>query len=131
VNLEYRFPLIGDTVWGEVFVDAGQIYSRLNAGPRFVLAPTNPSAPPSGYDPGNPQSWDPAVAPPAGYSVLDQGAPFPPFRITPGIGLIFKLGFPIKIEYATDWKRILGRPRTDLERNTQLKSLLISAGFQF
>jgi len=131
VNLEYRFPLIGDTIWGEIFVDAGQIYSRLNAGPRFVLAPTNPSAPPAGYDPGNPQSWNPAVAPPAGYSVLDQGAPFPPFRITPGIGLIFKLGFPIKIEYATDWKRILGRPRTDLERNTQLKSLLISAGFQF
>jgi outer membrane protein insertion porin family len=131
VNLEYRFPLIGDTVWGEVFVDAGQIYSRLSAGPRFVLAPSNPSAPPAGYDPGNPQAWDPAMVPPAGYSVLDQGAPFQPFRVTPGIGLILKLGFPIKIEYATDWKRIMGRPRTQLERDTQLKSLLISAGFQF
>lgn len=71
------------------------------------------------------------MPPPAGYSVLDNGAPFPPFRTTPGIGLIFKLGFPIKIEYATDWKRILGRPRTAIERDTQLKSLLISAGFQF
>ncbi|MBS1767620.1 MAG: BamA/TamA family outer membrane protein [Acidobacteria bacterium] len=130
-SLEYRFPLIGDTVWGEVFVDTGQVYSRLHAGPRFVLTPTNPSAPPAGYDPGNPQAWDPATPPPAGYSVLDNGAPFPAFRTTPGIGLIFKLGFPLKIEYATDWKRILGRPRTQLERDTQLKSLLISAGFQF
>ena len=131
LSLEYRFPLIGDTVWGEIFVDAGQVYSRLSAGSRFVLAPVNPSAPPSGYDPSNPPSWDPAVPPPSGYSVLDQGAPFPPFRVTPGIGLIFKLGFPIKLEYATDWKRILGRPRTELERDTQLRSLLISAGFQF
>ena len=52
-------------------------------------------------------------------------------RITPGIGLILKLGFPLKIEYADDWKRIMGRPRTQDERDTQLKSLLISAGFQF
>ena len=130
-SLEYRFPLFGDMVWGEIFVDSGQVYSSLSAGPRFVLTPTNPSAPPAGYDPGNPQSWNPVAPPPTGYSVLDRGAPFPPFRITPGIGLILKLGFPIKIEYATDWKRILGRPRTDLERNTQLRSLLISAGFQF
>ncbi len=129
-SLEYRFPLFG-IVWGEVFVDTGQVYSRLSAGPRFVLAPTNPAAPPPGYNPGNPQAWDPAVPPPSGYSVLDNGAPYPPFRTTPGIGLIFKLGFPIKIEYATDWKRIMGRPRTQIERDTQLKSLLISAGFQF
>ncbi|HET8715491.1 MAG TPA: BamA/TamA family outer membrane protein [Holophagaceae bacterium] len=130
-SLEYRFPLIGDTVWGEVFVDTGQVYSRLKAGPRYVLTPSNPSAPPAGYDPGNPQAWDPAAPPPAGYSLLDNGAPFPAFRTTPGLGLIFKLGFPLKIEYATDWKRIFGRPRTQLERDTQLKSLLISAGFQF
>ena len=39
--------------------------------------------------------------------------------------------FPLKLEYAADWKRILGRPRTQDERDTQLKSLLISAGFQF
>ncbi len=130
LNLEYRFPLFG-IVWGEIFVDSGQVYSRLSAGPRFVLAPTNPAAPPPGYNPGNPQSWDPTVPPPTGYSVLDNGAPFPAFRTTPGLGLIFKLGFPIKIEYATDWKRIMGRPRTQIERDTQLKSLLISAGFQF
>lgn len=130
-SLEYRFPLIGDTVWGELFVDTGQVYSRLSAGARYVLAPSNPSAPPAGYDPGNPQPWDPGTPPPAGYSVLDQGAPFQPFRTTPGLGLIFKIGFPIKIEYATDWNRIFGRPRSGLERNTQLRSLLISAGFQF
>ena len=131
LSLEYRFPLFGDTVWGELFVDTGQVYSRLSAGPRYVLAPSNPSAPPAGYDPSNPQSWDPTVPPPTGYMVQDQGAPFPAFRTTPGLGLIFKLGFPIKIEYATDWKRILGRPRSEVERETQLKSLLISAGFQF
>ena len=58
-------------------------------------------------------------------------SPFPPLRTTLGMGLIFKLGFPLKVEYAADWKRILGRPRTQQERDTQLKSLLISAGFQF
>ena len=130
-SLEYRFPLFGDTVWGEVFVDTGQVYSRLHAGPRFVLAPANPSAPPAGWNPSDPQPWDPATPPPSGYVVQDQGAPFPAFRTTPGLGLIFKLGFPIKIEYATDWKRILGRPRSETDRETQLKSLLISAGFQF
>ncbi|MCX6546960.1 MAG: BamA/TamA family outer membrane protein, partial [Acidobacteria bacterium] len=57
--------------------------------------------------------------------------PFPPLRTTLGLGLILKLGFPLKLEYAADWKRILGRPRTQDERDTQLKSLLISAGFQF
>ena len=129
-SLEYRFPLFGDSVWGEIFVDTGQVYSRLKAGPRFVLAPST-STPPAGYDPGNPQPWDPAVPPPAGYMVQDQGAPFPAFRTTPGLGLIFKLGFPLKIEYAADWRRILGRPRSQTDRDTQLKSLLISAGFQF
>ena len=58
-------------------------------------------------------------------------APFPPLRTTLGAGLILKLGFPLKLEYAADWKRIMGRPRTQDERDTQLKSLLISAGFQF
>ena len=56
---------------------------------------------------------------------------FPPLRTALGAGLIFKLGLPIKLEYAMDVKRILGRPRTKLERDTQLKSLLVSAGFQF
>jgi outer membrane protein assembly factor BamA len=58
-------------------------------------------------------------------------APFPPFRTTVGAGLILKLGIPLKLEYAADWKRILGRPRSQNEQETQLKSLLISAGFQF
>jgi outer membrane protein assembly factor BamA len=98
VNLEYRFPLFGwQSVWGEVFVDSGQIYRSLT----------------SGRDP------------------ITHAPPFPAFRTTPGLGLIFKLGFPLKLEYAADWKRILGRPRTADERDTQLSSLLISAGFQF
>ncbi|HEY3400181.1 MAG TPA: BamA/TamA family outer membrane protein [Geothrix sp.] len=58
-------------------------------------------------------------------------APFPPLRTTLGVGLILKLGIPLKLEYAADWKRIMGRPRSQDERETQLKSLLISAGFQF
>jgi outer membrane protein assembly factor BamA len=58
-------------------------------------------------------------------------APFPPLRTTVGTGLILKLGIPLKLEYAADWKRILGRPRSQNEQETQLKSLLISAGFQF
>jgi hypothetical protein len=57
--------------------------------------------------------------------------PFPALRTTPGFGLIFKLGFPLKLEYATDLKRILGKFRTQDERDTQLRGLLISAGFQF
>ena len=57
--------------------------------------------------------------------------PFPALRTTLGAGLILKLGFPLKLEYAADWKRIMGRPRTQDEQDTQLKSLLISAGFQF
>ncbi|HJU82760.1 MAG TPA: BamA/TamA family outer membrane protein [Holophagaceae bacterium] len=96
-NLEYRFPLIGQTIWGEIFVDSGQVYAQLKPDPR---------------QPGDP-------------------APFPHWRTTPGLGLIFKLGFPLKVEYAQDLNRILGRPRSDDDRNTQLKSLLISAGFQF
>ncbi len=95
VNLEYRFPLLGwQSVWGEVFVDSGQVYRSLHPDPGTV-------------------------------------APFPALRTTLGVGLILKLGFPLKLEYASDWKRILGRPRTQGERDTQLKSLLISTGYQF
>ena len=98
INLEYRFPLFGwQSVWGEFFVDTGQIYRSLS----------------SGRDP------------------ITNAPPFPSFRTTPGLGLIFKLGFPLKVEYAADWKRIMGQPRTSDEQYTQLKSLLISAGFQF
>ena len=94
LNLEYRFPLIGQSIWGEVFVDSGQVYRSLR--------------------------------PEAGAV-----SPFPPLRTTLGVGLILKLGFPLKLEYAADWKRIMGKPRSADERDTQLKSLLISAGFQF
>lgn len=95
VNLEYRFPLLGiQSVWGEVFVDSGQVYRSLRPEPEAVT-------------------------------------PFPPLRTTLGVGLILKVGFPLKLEYAADWRRLLGRPRSQNERDTQLKSLLISAGFQF
>jgi len=92
-NLEYRFPVFGSTVWGEVFLDSGQVYQSLRD--------------------------------------IGQVPRFPPLRTSLGVGLILKVGIPIKLEYAVDVKRILGRPQTGLEEETQLKSLLISAGFQF
>jgi outer membrane protein assembly factor BamA len=95
VNVEYRFPLFGmQTLWAELFVDAGQVYRTLSPG-------------------------------------ASAQTPFPPFRITPGFGLILKLGFPLKLEYAADLKRILGRPRSQSDQDTQLRGLLISAGYQF
>ena len=102
ISLEYRFPLFGwQSVWGEVFVDAGQVY-------RSLLWETDPNDPTKKIPP-----------------------TFQPLRVTPGVGLIFKLGFPLKVEYAADWKRIMGQPRTVQDQESQLKSLLISAGFQF
>lgn len=101
VNLEYRFPLFGQSVWAEVFVDSGQVYRSLLSEPD-ASDPTKRIAP-----------------------------SYPALRTTLGAGLILKLGFPLKLEYAADWKRIMGRPRTQDERTSQLKSLLISAGFQF
>ena len=98
LNLEYRFPLFGSqTVWGEVFMDSGQVYARLNPKTR--------------------QAGDPA--------------PFPHLRTTLGLGIIVKIGIPLKLEYAADLKRILGRTRTQQEKDTQLKGILISAGYQF
>jgi outer membrane protein assembly factor BamA len=108
VNLEYRFPLFGQSVWAEVFADSGQVYRSLH-----------PSTTP--VDPTDPMN-QPQVQP---------QCPYPPFRTTLGFGLILKLGFPLKLEYAADVNRIMGRPRTLGEQETQLKSLLISAGFQF
>lgn len=58
-------------------------------------------------------------------------APFPPLRTTLGLGVILKIGLPLKLEYAADVKRILGKPRSQQERDTQLRGLLISAGYQF
>ena len=52
-------------------------------------------------------------------------------RTALGAGLIFKIGVPLKVEYAADLNRIRGRQRSQSDRDTQLKSLLISAGFQF
>jgi outer membrane protein assembly factor BamA len=110
INLEYRFPLFGwQSVWGEVFVDSGQVYRSL----LWETVPVDPQK----TGPNDPTTRIPPT--------------FPALRTTPGVGLIFKLGFPLKVEYAADWKRILGRSRTADERDSQLSSLLISAGFQF
>ena len=106
LSLEYRFPIFGKSVWGEVFVDSGQVYQSLKA---------------LSYE-------DRAAQAQVGEPVP---AARPPLRTAPGVGLIFKIGIPLKIEYATDIERILGQPRTKDKVDTQLKSLLISAGFQF
>jgi outer membrane protein assembly factor BamA len=105
-NLEYRFPVTGKSVWGEVFVDSGQVYQSLKALSYQDRAQQ--------ARPGDPV---PAAR--------------PPFRTALGLGLIFKIGIPLKIEYAADVKRIWGLPRSQDDRDTQLKSLLVSAGFQF
>lgn len=97
INLEYRFPILGQTLWGEVFVDSGQVYESLRRQPD-----------------------------PAGTS-----AQFPPFRTALGLGLILKIGVPLKVEYAVDLNRLLGRERSQADKDTQLKGLLVSAGFQF
>jgi outer membrane protein insertion porin family len=97
VNLEYRFPILGKGVWGEVFVDSGQVYESLK----------RQEVPVGG------------------------AAQFAPFRTSVGLGLIFKVSIPIKLEYAVDVNRLLGRPRSENEVETQLKGLLFSAGFQF
>jgi outer membrane protein assembly factor BamA len=105
INLEYRFPILSPSVWGELFVDSGQVYQSLKRLSDTERKDQAPGAEPS--------------------------AAFPPFRTALGLGLIFKIGVPLKIEYAADLNRILGRPRSKSDRDTQLKSLLISAGFQF
>lgn len=94
-SLEYRFPLIGRFVWGEVFVDSGQVYAA-------------------------------AVESPSGSALK-----FPPLRTAAGLGIILKVGVPFKFEYAADIRRLMGWPRSQQDRDTQLKTLLISAGFQF
>jgi outer membrane protein assembly factor BamA len=97
-NLEYRFPLVGQTLWGEIFVDSGQVYQK-----PF-------------------RTW----------SVGADGTRTDlPIRTSLGLGFIVKLGIPLKVEYAADIDRILGRPRSDGDRNTQLRNVTISAGFQF
>jgi len=128
VNLEYRFPFLGmQSIWGEVFVDSGQVYRSLHPDRNAVTPSPSLQLSPGTYP-------NPDVVVPPGTSLRTTPGtlpPYPPFRTTLGLGLILKLGFPLKIEYAADWKRILGRPRSQEEQDTQLKSLLISAGFQF
>ncbi|HNX32047.1 MAG TPA: BamA/TamA family outer membrane protein [Holophaga sp.] len=58
-------------------------------------------------------------------------APFPHLRTTLGLGLILKLGLPIKLEYAADLKRILGKPLSQSEEDTAMKGILVSAGYQY
>jgi outer membrane protein assembly factor BamA len=110
VNLEYRFPLIGQTLWGEIFLDSGQVYKRLKDA-HYAEVPATDTTP------AIPAFVDPAT--------------FPALRTALGIGLILKLGVPLKLEYARDIKRLLNQPRTDDEKNTQLRNVTISAGFQF
>ncbi len=95
INLEVRFPLplTKRAVWGELFVDSGQVQRTFF-----------------------PEDGEPR---------------FRPLRTALGVGLIFKVGLPIKAEYAWDLKRILGKPQTPEEKATRLKNVLLSAGFQF
>ena len=111
INLEYRFPLLGQSVWGEIFADSGQVYESLTRLSTATVTFTT----------------DTGTA-----SIVQQPPPLhPPLRTALGFGLIFKVGIPLKIEYAADVKRILGKARSQDDRDTQLKSLLVSAGFQF
>jgi outer membrane protein assembly factor BamA len=96
LNLEYRFPILAKRVWGELFLDSGQVYESLG-GPRA-------------------QTETPA---------------FPPLRTALGLGLIFKFGFPLKVEYGGDLKRILGQPRSATDEATQQKGVTFAIGYQF
>jgi outer membrane protein assembly factor BamA len=103
VNLDYRFPLpiIGQWVWWEMFVDSGEVYSRIRD-----------------YKKENPLI-----------------SPFPHWRTSAGAGLILRLGgFPIKIEYSWDVRRLLGKEDvgaySDYIKRTRLKTALVSVGFQ-
>ncbi|MCL1907764.1 MAG: BamA/TamA family outer membrane protein [Holophagaceae bacterium] len=104
VNLDYRFPLpvIGQWMWGELFIDSGEVYNRVREVDRA-----------NSYLP-----------------------PFPHWRTSAGAGLILRLGgFPIKVEYAWDARRMLGKKDEDVyssyAERTKLKNLLVSAGIQF
>jgi outer membrane protein assembly factor BamA len=117
-NLEYRFPLWSKTVWGELFVDSAQVYESVVGSNQ----PGQPTLIPTHDQTGLPTSLQ--IGAPTGA----QTPTYPPLRTAVGLGLIFKLGIPVKFEYAGDVNRILGRPR---DTSTQLKNVLVSAGFQF
>jgi outer membrane protein assembly factor BamA len=62
--------------------------------------------------------------------------PFPNWRTSIGTGLVLRLGgFPIKLEYAWDVRKMMGKKDGDVYSRyadrTRLRNLLISAGFQF
>jgi len=111
VNLDYRFPLpmLSQWIWGGLFIDSGEVYSRVrdfSRGGSYQLEyPHNRS-------------------------------PFIHWRTSAGAGLILRLGgFPIKVEYAWDVRKMLGKVDDIFyERyvdRTRLKNLLVSVGVQF
>jgi outer membrane protein assembly factor BamA len=62
-------------------------------------------------------------------------SPFPHWRTSAGAGLIFRLGgFPIKVEYSWDVRRLLGKKDgaayTRYIERTRLRKGLVSVGFQ-
>jgi outer membrane protein assembly factor BamA len=101
--------MLSQWIWGEVFVDSGEVYSRVrdfsHGGSYQLEYPHNRS-------------------------------PFIHWRTSAGAGLILRLGgFPIKVEYAWDVRKILGKVddiyyERYVER-TRLKNLLVSVGVQF
>jgi outer membrane protein assembly factor BamA len=109
VNCDYRVPLpvIGQWIWGELFVDSGEVYARIRD-----------------YSERNNQMPDPLP-------------PFPHWRTSVGVGLVLRLGgFPIKLEYSWDARKLLGK-KGDNEtyanyvHRTKMTNLLVSAGVQF
>lgn len=103
-NLEWRFPLpwVGNLFWGEIFMDSGMVVKTLHR---------EDPVPGEIPEPHAPSRWSP--------------------RTALGFGLIAKVGIPLKVEYAVDLNRLLGRPRSPSERASELKGILFSAGFQF
>jgi outer membrane protein assembly factor BamA len=90
INVDYSFPCFSQIVWGEVFVDSGQVYRKLSR-----------------------------------YSNMH----LPGFRTAFGLGLIFKIGIPIKMEYATNINYIVRRHKN--RKETKDNQFLFSAGYQF
>lgn len=90
INMEYRFPCLGRSIWGEMFVDSGQVYRSLSH---------------------------------------HSDVPRSSFRTALGLGLIFKFGVPVKIEYAIDLNRILGRKKHGEYGDNH--NLQLSIGYQF
>ena len=98
VNAEYKFPLFSKWIWGETFVDFGQVYHRLHSAANTPISEN-----------GN--------------------KPRPGFRTAVGLGLIFKIVVPIKIECATDISQTLAR-KTHRDKKNSIQ-LLIYAGSRF